>query len=219
MGDYIPVNLPASVEGKTISGRFYVNSSTGSSKSVAVIAHPYGRLGGTQDDHVVVATANLFRACEISALTFNFRSPSTFRGLVERDDYLAAVEHILKQARQADTIYLCGYSYGSLCLPTPEEIKNIVEIELKVHYIVLSPLLSPVSTLLTLSGKDRYEHVRNGSHLAIWGEKDTFTSSRRLKAAWPRGIAIPDADHFWRSEQSMRRLRDSILAFLEYTKE
>ncbi|ORY86314.1 Alpha/Beta hydrolase protein [Protomyces lactucae-debilis] len=214
------VIIPSYETSRVLQGRLYSSSADISScTGVAVVAHPYGPLGGSHDDPVVVALAQaLTQSCFLAA-TFNFGSPTSWRCSRERADYLAVLKFALDKVSYIKQVVCCGYSYGTLCLPPLMEIRTLCASESVVGYILVSPLLPPVSTLLTLSTKDAYTHIResaereNSTCLAIFGDCDQFTSHKRLDRAWQgHGRTVPGADHFWRG-------RGQIQSLVEYVHE
>lgn len=184
--------------------------------AIAVVSHPYGPLGGSQSDHVVVLIAKTLQLQGITTATFNFTGPTSWTGAKEQQEYLSVVRHLLAQTHNHDVkvVYCCGYSYGSMCLPTALDVNLQLRKQVEVRYIVVSPLLAPVSFFLSLSREDRYVRVREQRHLAIWGERDQFTSASRLRKVWSQGKQT-HADHFWRDEDDREILRTSIVDFLD----
>lgn len=183
-------------------------------KRIAVVAHPYGPLGGTQDDSVVRYIATLLQTLDIAVLTFDFTRPTSWTGMSERMQYIEVVAYATGRFSSAQMVYCCGYSYGTLCLPSEEEVFEHSKRRMHTSYIAISPLLWPISTALTMSLADRYKHVRTARHLAIWGANDTFTSSKRLQKAWNSGITVPNTDHFWRDTDSLESLKSSVMSFI-----
>lgn len=196
-----------------LNGRLY--RGTDDSGTIAVVAHPYGPLGGSQQDPVVIQVAKTLQALNANVLTFDFVAPTSWTGKREQAQYLEVVGYALHRFPAATDVCCCGYSYGTLCLPSSEEIFSRCERRVEIVYIVISPLLWPVSTFLTMSRQDRYKHIRASTNLAIWGVNDNFTSSGRLKKIWTNGHVIPDADHFWLTKSSSQSLTSVITAFVK----
>lgn len=100
---------------------------------------------------------------------------------------------------------------------------------LRTSYLLISPLLWPVSTALTMQfttlfSKDRGNLLYHRT-LAVFGGNDIFTSSKRL-ARWARQMAeassgnftfehVHEAGHFWHEPGVGRRLQDAVRAWLE----
>lgn len=207
------VALPSQESKRAVQGRLYTSSDDVSScSSVAIVAHPYGPLGGSQNDPVVVALAQTLAKSGFLAITFNFGSPTSWRGLKERADYLTVLKFAIDKVLDIKKVVCCGYSYGTLCLPSLTEIRSLY-VSAIVGYVLISPLLPPVSTLLTLSTKDAYAHIRESTEkedstcLAIFGDSDQFTSKKRLNRAWQgHGRVVPGADHFWQGRGQIQAL-------------
>lgn len=204
---------PGVISAKEYSRKLHGDSET---SDIAVIAHPYGPLGGSQSDPVVTHLARHFAQRNTRAFTFDFSSPTSFTGRKECAQYLAVVLHALNSIGKVKTLFCCGYSYGTLCLPSQRSVMDSIGHEQRMNYILVSPLLAPVSTFLTFSLSDPYKHVIERPHLAIWGEHDNFTSSKRLKKAWQHdGIMVPAADHFWRQAECLSILTTHIDRFID----
>jgi pimeloyl-ACP methyl ester carboxylesterase len=116
----------------------------------------------------------------------------------------------------------------------------------KVYYLLVSPLLPPISNLATMftrlaasrfqegllsdsSTHDVTEHLHSCETLAIYGSKDLFTSRKKLRA-WSEALsARPDsrfrfhevlnAGHFWREEGVEAEMRNTIRQWLELLRE
>ncbi len=86
----------------------------GSSRGVAVIAHPHPLFGGTMDNKVVQTLARAFVQCGWTALRFNFRGVGASAGVHdegrgESDDMLWIVQ---TQAPEG-ALAIAGFSFGS----------------------------------------------------------------------------------------------------------
>ncbi|KXS97520.1 hypothetical protein AC578_4608 [Pseudocercospora eumusae] len=109
-------------------------------------------------------------------------------------------------------------------------------IKIKLHYLLISPVLVPLTTLLlspgipftsgtsTAAAETTYL-MRRHRTLIAFGSADTFTSSKKLKT-WCERLAekssgrlewteIADAGHFWREKGVMRTLQKSIISWLD----
>src|SRR4051794_9595012 len=86
----------------------------GTSRGVAVIAHPHPLFGGTMDNKVVQTLARAFVQSGWTALRFNFRGVGASEGVHdegrgETDDMLALIA-----AQAADgPLAVAGFSFGS----------------------------------------------------------------------------------------------------------
>ena len=101
-------------------------------------------------------------------------------------------------------------------------------------FLLLSPILPPLSSLLTCfshhhfsaSAAQQKENLRSHPTLAIFGTDDGFTSHRRLQK-WTRefqevslggnfrGVGIEGAGHLWREEGVDMKLRENIGGWAE----
>ena len=70
--------FPSLHDGTSLCGRIYAPKDMGNISDTckikaAIIAHPYGPLGGSQDDHVVLEAAETLLQRGFTVGTFNFR--------------------------------------------------------------------------------------------------------------------------------------------------
>ncbi|KAK4705603.1 uncharacterized protein P7C70_g597, partial [Phenoliferia sp. Uapishka_3] len=205
--------------------------------NLALIAHPYGRLGGSQHDPVVQALANRLIEDGWAVCTYDARgvgastgSP-TFTGTAEVEDYQAIVQRVLLPLLpdplppdSKPQLLLSGYSYGSLaassCLP-PASYSTIRTRHLLISYplsylwaLTLWRSSTFASTLRNIVASD------NADVMAIMGHEDQFTgieTFRKWKEALEkdggvagrfRGVEVEGADHFWRGESLGKFLKE-----------
>ncbi|KPV77046.1 uncharacterized protein RHOBADRAFT_42259 [Rhodotorula graminis WP1] len=100
-------------------------------RAAALIAHPYGRLGGSKDDHVVRALADLLVDEGFLVVRYDARGAgestgsTSWRGAAEAADFRELVDDLVlpllfprvaAPSSSATTydLLLCGYSFGSL---------------------------------------------------------------------------------------------------------
>ena len=127
------------------------------------------------------------------------------------------------------------------------ETEELVTVEVpapQTSFLLVSPLLGPVSMLLTLFAKHGQSHGKEkGDHgwesngvgeddklsthptLAIYGNDDFFTSSKKLQrwavhlAAQPgslfKSVEVPEAGHFWQDPGAQRLLVDAVKKWLQ----
>lgn len=144
-------------------------------RALAVIAHPYKLLGGSQNDPVVTSIARALTAAGdacIDAVTFDYTSTGLTTAQSRRD-FVQVLEHYLPlgtiQSETAEIdhtgsgcgygkLLLIGYSYGTLCLP-PLDMLPIAARQLDVRCVLVSPLAWPVAFALSFS-RGSYDHVR-----------------------------------------------------------
>ncbi|BFZ55367.1 hypothetical protein PYCC9005_002407 [Savitreella phatthalungensis] len=90
--------------------------------ALAIVAHPYAPLGGSQDDHVVRALAkSLAGVAGLDTVTFNYTKPFALTPAHASNDYMLVLRHMIemRQGRYGKFV-LVGYSYGTLTLPSME---------------------------------------------------------------------------------------------------
>lgn len=98
----------------------------------------------------------------------------------------------------------------------------------RTHYLLISPLLPPISLVATFFSsprisKERQNHPSNLTSfptLAVYGSNDVFTSVKNLRK-WATKLAaepasqfrykeVEGAGHFWQEEGAARQLRDAV---------
>ncbi|GAA5960295.1 hypothetical protein JCM21900_000940 [Sporobolomyces salmonicolor] len=203
------LELPA---GPTLAYSLHFPTATSRSdlRQAALIAHPYGRLGGSRHDHVVVALAELlveegWLVCRYDSRGAGDSTGSgSWTGAPEAEDYQRILLDVLlpllspssassaaaSVESAAPTTYdllLCGYSFGSLaasfCLaPSPTSTASFRTRCLLVSY--------PVSVLWALCS---FRHstfttalrttIQKGEYrtLAIFGDGDQFSSVGKFR--------------------------------------
>jgi len=126
----------------------------------------------------------------------------------------------LRQYRHSSEMSECTFIEESL---TPAKIPLP-----QTHYLLISPLLPPISMFATMFSKGLINHeeklVRNPT-FAVYGDEDFFTSPRKLRR-WAEGLKakpesqfhfheVAGADHFWREEGSDSQMRNAIKGWLQ----
>ncbi|MDP1741754.1 MAG: alpha/beta fold hydrolase [Polaromonas sp.] len=91
-----------------------LDAPTGTSRGVAVIAHPHPLFGGTLDNKVVQTMARAFTQAGWTAVRFNFRGVGASEGVYDEgrgevEDMLAVVQH----AAPTGELALAGFSFGA----------------------------------------------------------------------------------------------------------
>lgn len=86
----------------------------GTSRGVAIVAHPHPLFGGTMDNKVVQTLARAFVQCGWTVVRFNFRGVGSSAGAHdagagEARDFLRVVEQVAPQGPLA----IAGFSFGS----------------------------------------------------------------------------------------------------------
>jgi hypothetical protein len=124
-------------------------------------------------------------------------------------------------------------SVTSTSSKTSQDIEPISALpHVSAHYLLISPLLPPLSNFLSLSAPNLlfWRHHDHTSHtllhhptLVIFGTKDIFTSSAKLDA-WCKKMSslaiqnktrckwrkVEGASHFWREGGLEKELRESV---------
>ena len=126
----------------------------------------------------------------------------------------------LRQYRHSSEMSECTFIEESL---TPAKIPLP-----QTHYLLISPLLPPISMFATMFSKGLINHeeklVRNPT-FAVYGDEDFFTSPRKLRR-WAEGLKakpesqfhfheVAGAGHFWREEGSDSQMRNAIKGWLQ----
>ncbi|CAD6912756.1 unnamed protein product [Tilletia caries] len=172
-------------------------------KGLAIVAHPYGSLGGCFDDHVVCALAEAFLVKrQFQVVTFNSRGVgqstgrASWTGASESEDY----QHVLSwsmrdfEARhpsvQGASVVLCGYSAGSLYCSTAQVKASGPTWASHPPLYVLISYPRGVLWALSLFQSARYDRAlsqlltgKEAKVLVVYGTKDDFTS-RKTYESW-----------------------------------
>lgn len=126
----------------------------------------------------------------------------------------------------------CETPVSQDCVP-PEPFINSRRFTFETYYLLVSPLLPPISSLLapfTLKSwwplsREAPRHLHEHATLAIYGTKDVFTSTDKLRR-WagelqnkPRSrytyVAVEGAGHFWREPEECRVMQQAIEHWLK----
>lgn len=111
------------------------------------------------------------------------------------------------------------------CVVVEEDLGDTEISVPQTHYLLISPLLPPISMFATMSihsGRttDWEEKLIENPTLVIYGDDDIFTSQKKLRR-WAEGwkakprshfqfLEVPGAGHFWREEGSDHQLRSAV---------
>jgi uncharacterized protein len=180
----------------------------GTSRGVAVIAHPHPLFGGTMDNKVVQTLARAFVQCGWTALRFNFRGVGATAGqhdagIGETDDLLAIVA---SQAPEG-ALALAGFSFGSFVasralasLWTPRSIEKIV-------------FVGTAASRFEVTALPPEAHDRT---LVVHGEKDeTVPLQSVFDWARPQSLpvtVVPGGEHFFHGQLPL--LKDLVVRHL-----
>jgi len=119
-------------------------------------------------------------------------------------------------------------------LPSGFGIQKLEDRRIQSHYLLISPLMSPVTFSLApfsgwLSGQSAQQddelHLIKCPTLAVFGGKDCFTSGKRLRQ-WAEKLKqrkdsnfryeeIFDAGHFWREPGVASKLQDVVHKWIQ----
>ncbi|CED83865.1 hypothetical protein [Phaffia rhodozyma] len=210
-------------------------------RKLAVIAHPWARLGGSWDDRVVRHVLQIFLSVSVPTVIFNSRgagestkSPS-WTGRGEADDYAevlkAGMDEVwsgTNQGSRTGEVFICGYSHGALLALAQPPCSD----PLRTFYVIISPPLSykwfltptlrllPVPLSPPLSSHSQL--LDRPTVLVFHGTSDMFASIRAVRD-WVRSagnesvvrlIETVDGDHFWRSPDGLLMMDRDIRAWL-----
>ncbi|PRQ77425.1 Alpha/Beta hydrolase fold, partial [Rhodotorula toruloides] len=184
----------------------------------ALIAHPFGRLGGRKEDHVVAAIAELLADEGYAVIRYDARGAGESEGI-------------------EGELLLCGYSFGSLAAsacPPPSPPPSHPHARLTTSYLLISYPLS-VIWALTLFRSGPFttalrETVERGDErvLAIFGDRDQFSAVEKLRKwageletvaegsgnkTW-QAVEIEGADHFWLDRAPKIELLETVRAWV-----
>ncbi|KAL7411132.1 Alpha/Beta hydrolase protein [Mrakia frigida] len=207
-------------------------------KTLAVIAHPWSRLGGNWNDPVVQTLLQTFLRLSVPTAIFNSRGAgetslrSSWNGKGEINDFgLVANEarRVAWEGAQKSSedekgeVYFCGYSYGSMLALGQQPLEGPLTFFLAIspvptfnfylfpfvtHSVPPSPLPSPRNRLLVLHG-----------------ERDNFCSSSSART-WLDKLGtgydfyeIEEEDHFWRGKEGLKSLDGEVSRWVELGRE
>jgi len=183
-------------KGKTLRAVFFApaNRSGPHSKIALVCTHPWAVMGGDMNNNVPDFLARKFAALGFLTVKFNFRSGTITRGNGEIEDVVAVCRHLQALDDPPTSIYLLGYSYGSMianaCVDELDIIKGFVGISTYVLCLSRCGLLlwlkscelvcRPFSVFWALSLFNGHKLLKK-SHsskpkLLLTGSEDNFTS-------------------------------------------
>ncbi len=177
-----------------------VDAPVGSSRGVAVIAHPHPLFGGTMDNKVVQTLARAFVQCGWTAVRFNFRGVGGSvgchdEGRGELDDFLAVVQYAAPTRESQSALALAGFSFGAFVTTHAFErlnpIRNIQKLVL-VGTSVSRASAAPI---------DKAAHLKT---LVVHGEQDdTVLLPAVMDWARPQALpvtVVPGIGHFFHGQ-------------------
>lgn len=195
------------IENKDIQLEGLLNEN--STQKAVVVCHPHPLYGGSMDNNVVLAIADVFYTSGFTTLRFNFRGVGNSTGTFdnekgEQDDVRAAVAYLKEKGYKQ--IWLAGYSFGSKI--TALVVSSGIEIEEHV-------MVAPPAAFMTFDDVDNLPRT----HLIITGASDEIAPPDRIKAHFQRwGISpclevIQSCDHFYSGcIKELERIVDNYLS-------
>ena len=186
----------------------------GTSRGVAVIAHPHPLFGGTMDNKVVQTLARAFTQCGWTAVRFNFRGVGATAGTHDEGrgelaDMLAVVASAT-EAASTEALCLAGFSFGAFvtthafaALHAVRPIDKLVLVGTSVTRSVAAPI-------------DAAAHMRT---LVLHGEQDdTVLLADVMNWARPQALpvtVIPGGGHFFHGQLPL--LKSVVMRHLSST--
>ena len=168
----------------------------GTSRGVAVIAHPHPLFGGTMDNKVVQTLARAFTQCGWTAVRFNFRGVGATAGTHDEGrgelaDMLAVVASTAPQG----ALCLAGFSFGAFVTTQAFAALHAVR---PIDKLVL------VGTSVTRSSAAPIDVAAHPQTLVLHGEQDdTVLLADVLDWARPQALpvtVIPGGGHFFHGQ-------------------
>ncbi len=199
-----PQTRKSSIEGPAGAIEIALDAPAGTSRGVAVIAHPHPLFGGTMDNKVVQTMARAFVQCGWTAVRFNFRgvggsAGAHDEGRGELEDFLAVVQHGApsagKDVQGGPGLALAGFSFGAFVTTHAfERLKASRNIE-KLVLVGTSVSRAPAAPV------DPAAHMKT---LVLHGEQDdTVLLSDLLDWARPQALpvtVVPGGGHFFHGQ-------------------
>ncbi|KAJ7716723.1 Alpha/Beta hydrolase protein [Mycena maculata] len=195
---------------------------SGVERKLAVLLHPWSRLGGRMNDPVLLELQAPLHAKGYHVLRYNTRGVGrstgwgSFTGLSEADDLAALIEWAIGEVGGVQDVVVLGYSHGSLVASLQPPLPNI-----RTSHVLLSYPLS-VRGFLTLFRHAHYAETlkalvsnEKARVLCVYGDADEFTGEgayepwkRELEEAGRvKVVEVKGGSHFWRGEDADEMLR------------
>lgn len=170
-----------------------------------VICHPHPLYGGSMDNNVVAALAELCTSLGWTTVRFNFRGVGASTGAYgdgegETEDLASVVAHVRREERCR--IHLAGYSFGAWvvlnALKQGIQASSVMLASPPVDFMDFRELPLPeCPTLIVLGDSDPFCAVPS---LEAW------LASRPDRPVPPRVVILPRCDHFyWGFESRLAR--------------
>ena len=193
----------------SVSGR--VSVPRGQVVGAAVVLHPHPSLGGTMNDHVVVALCHALTAAGVRAFRFDFGSglrPAQGARDVEAVARLAEAE--------SGRVVIVGYSWGSV-------VGGAAWARLGGKQFGYAGVSFPAGfTTVMLLGAFQAEFEAHAARVTecvalVCGDADQFCSLERFKELVGRtgaeSVVVGREGHFWQAQARRREMCDFVVAF------
>jgi uncharacterized protein len=146
----------------------------------AVVCHPHPSHGGTMEDEIVASCSRYISEAGIEVLAFNFRGVQRSEGKYdggrgERDDTLAAIDHLLQISSKA-RVGVVGFSFGAWVGLDAGNQHTAVDV-----LVGIAPVVSADFRFLQASSKRK---------LIVFAEHDQYTDELAMRA-WLQSLSQP----------------------------
>jgi alpha/beta superfamily hydrolase len=173
-----------------------LDAPAGTSRGVAVIAHPHPLFGGTMDNKVVQTVARAFTQGGWTAVRFNFRGVGASEGVY--DEGRGEIEDMLAVVRQAapeGALALAGFSFGGV---VTSQVFARLQPERSIERLVL---VAPATSRFAAASIPEAAHEQT---LVIHGEQDD-TVPLQAVMDWARPqllpvTVVPGGGHFFHGQ-------------------
>ncbi|GAA6009818.1 hypothetical protein JCM11491_000826 [Sporobolomyces phaffii] len=199
-------------DGTELSYALHRPSTPTATPKLAIIAHPWGRLGGSKNDHMVRSLARTLAQEEgYTVVRFDSRGAGDSGGTpswtaaTEVDDFRTVRDSVLLPLLSTHSspvrdespvtvkLLLCGYSFGSLLATACPPPAPTAHFSFETRYLVVSYPLSVMfaltafhSALFTRALQDRV--VEEGTSVCtVYGDGDQFSGVGELRR-WSAGL-------------------------------
>ncbi|GAA5936983.1 Mim2p [Sporobolomyces koalae] len=191
-------------DGTHLAYTVHVADSRRTRQQIALVAHPWGRLGGNRKDHMVVSISRELQNKGYTVVRFDTRGSGdsegapSWTGSTEAQDFETMLNSVLLPLLETSNsgstpasptnvdLVLCGYSFGSLlasfCTPPVSNSRFTFD----TRYLLLS---YPLSVLWALTSFRSTSFARaletratdRNKICVVFGDKDQFSSVLKLR--------------------------------------
>ncbi|GAA5914513.1 uncharacterized protein JCM6883_003188 [Sporobolomyces salmoneus] len=174
---------------------------------LALVAHPFGRLGGSKNDHMVQSLSRMLCKEGYIVVRFDCRGAgesegkASWTGSTEVEDFQAVFNSILlpllptqspSEPQQSVELLLCGYSFGSLLASACPPPVSTSQYSFKTRYLLLSYPLS-VTFALTFFNSSKFakmleDRIKENNEVCVtYGDGDQFSRVEKFRK-WSEGL-------------------------------